>query len=248
MNGIQRVIKVFAICLAIVLIVNIVGWIIFGISCFVGISEMVGTESSESNVSVSDEKDNYVYTEEVYKNIEKINIDIAYAELNIRTGGDVLTVQMDKSNRKIKVDVKNDTLRIREDDEWFWRDNRHVVIDVIMPKDMDIRDFNLDAGAGKIKIDGIDVDRANIDHGAGKLEILNSNFDKVNLNGGAGAIYISSSVLNDLKFDAGVGKVDISADITGDSKIECGVGGMDITLLGNEDNYKILGETGIRKL
>ena len=167
MNGIQRVIKVFAICLAIVLIVNIVGWIIFGISCFVGISEMVGTESSESNVSVSDEKDNYVYTEEVYKNIEKINIDIAYAELNIRTGGDVLTVQMDKSNRKIKVDVINDTLRIREDDEWFWRDNRHVVIDVIMPKDMDIRDFNLDAGAGKIKIDGIDVDRANIDHGAG---------------------------------------------------------------------------------
>lgn len=206
MNGIQRAIKVFAICLAIVLIVNIFGWIIFGISCFVGISEFIGNESSEISTNLPDEKDNYVYTEEIYKNIEKINIDIAYAELNIKTGEDALTVQTSKSDRKVKVDVKNDTLRIKEDDDWFWRDNRHVVIDVTIPKDMDIRDFNLDSGAGKIRIDGLKVDRVDIEHGAGKMEISNSNFNKTKIDGGAGETDISTSALNDLKLDSGVRK------------------------------------------
>lgn len=40
----------------------------------------------------------------------------------------------------------------------------------------------------------------------------------------------------------------INADITGDSKIACGVGEAEINLPRSEESYKIIGETGIRKL
>lgn len=201
MSGIQKVIKIFAICLAVVIIINIVGWIVFGLSCIVGIGELTSTERSEV---IEENRQTYIYTEDVYRNINKIDVDISYAELNIKTGNEFLTIQTDKENSRIKVDVQNNTLKIKENNDWFWRSNQRVVIDVIIPNDMNMKDLNLVTGAGKISVVGINAEKIDVDHGAGRLEILNSKFNKTKIGGGAGTVNISSSVLNDLRLEAGV--------------------------------------------
>lgn len=47
MNGFQKVVKIFAVALAVFIIVNIAGWMIFGISMFIGIVD--GIERNTCN-------------------------------------------------------------------------------------------------------------------------------------------------------------------------------------------------------
>lgn len=248
MNGFQKVIKVFAICLAIFIIVNIFGWILGGIGFLVHIGDLNDNHNhEEAGLRESAEVSKGIVTGEEWvewQDIDKIHIDLEGSKLIIRVGGDRLVVKRNNENN-FRVDKNGDTLKIREKDGWFFNHNNLDTLDITIPDGMALRELDIDSGAGRAEIDGVKAESFKIDQGAGVLEITNSKFEETKISGGAGATKISSSVLNDLRLDAGVGKVELSGSITGNSKIECGIGEVDINLDGNKDDYKIRAEKGI---
>lgn len=89
MNGFQNVIKIFAICLAVFIIVNIFGWTIFGLSFLVHIGDY--RDMGEFGTSI-DAKDGVSIKEgfsETYENANRIDIDLAYSRLYIKTGSEL---------------------------------------------------------------------------------------------------------------------------------------------------------------
>ncbi len=144
--------------------------------------------------------------------------------------------------------VINGRLKIYEEKIWHWNNNQSGYITLYLPEDMDLKELEIENGAGRVEIDGIFARKIDVKHGAGMIRISNSNFDKVEIAGGAGKIEIVSSVLNDMKLSAGVGNVKIEAELIGDNRIECGVGGVDILLKGKKEDYRILAEKGIGSL
>lgn len=240
MNGVQKIIKIFAICLAIFIIVNIFGWLIGGLGFLIHIGENgdnISDRTYETSEITGDSWGNF-------QNITNIDIDLKSAKLSLKSGGDKLVVK--KSNEdNFKIYTDDHELKIKEKDGWFLNHDKFDTIEVIIPDGMLLRELNIDSGAGKVEINGIKSDEFHIDQGAGILEISNSNFDRTKIAGGAGSMKINSSVLNDLKLDAGVGKVEIEGDIKGSSKIECGIGEVALKLNAPREAYKIRVEKGI---
>ncbi len=241
MSSFQSIIKVFAVCLAVFIIINIFGAIIFGLGIFTTILSGDKIEHSHQ-IEVSES-----YTQ-TYSNVREIKIDLIVSRLTIKRG-DELRVEVNTSKIPVSSKVINDTLKIEETrTSSFWRNNFSGNIVLYVPEDMDLRKLELETGAGKINIDGIIAKEAEISHGAGLLEISNCTFNETEIDGGAGRISIENSRLNNLKLKAGVGKVDLGAEITGRSKIECGVGEMSVRLKGMPEEYKIMAEKGIGSL
>jgi len=229
MNEFQKIIKIFAVCLAIVIIVNIFGFIISGLSIITHIG----------NANIVEGKS---FTE-TYKDVQKINLDTASANIEIKIG-DEFKVEIDTKN-KVTSRLNNGELKVEEKQRWFWNTKFSGNITIYVPENIILKDLDLNTGAGKITIDNIKSEKCNIEHGAGLLKMSNSNFDKTNIDGGAGKIEIYSSKLNDLHLDCGVGKVEIEAMITGNSKVSADVGQIDLLLLGNSEDYKIRVGKGI---
>ena len=231
MNGFQKVIKAFAIGLAIFIILNIAGGVLFGLSIV-------------TNIGIGEEKvvvDNF---SEIYQGVKKIDIDAISSNIIIKQGNE-FKVEASNLSNKFSSKLNNGVLNIKETKTWFWENNSSGIITIYIPNEANLEELKIDSGAGKIEISDIFANNFNIDHGAGILEISNSNFNNTDIDGGAGEIKIFASNLNNVKMDAGVGKVTIEADITGNSKIECGVGELNISLLGNKEDYTIKAEKGI---
>ena len=232
MNGLQKVIKIFAICLAIFIIVNIFSAIVFGLSILINIFD-----NGEKNISGAT-------FSESYKDITKIDIDVSTANVEIKAGTEFKVEASDiESEFSSKLDGK--TLKIKEEEKWTWNKKTAGEIVIYIPNELVLEKLNLNTGAGNIFISETLVDDFEIDHGVGVLEISNSNFDKVDIDGGAGEIKITDSKLNDMDLDSGVGKVSIESEITGKSDIQCGVGELEILLKGSKESYTITAEKGI---
>jgi len=244
MNSFQSIIKIFAVCLAIFIIINIFSALLFGIGILTNILNVNNKYDNNSPQASVD----YQKQVETYQDVREIKIELISAKLTITTG-EQLKVEIDESDTNINSRLVNDTLKIEENKPWrFWNNTSSGNIILYIPENMDLRKIKLDTGAGKINIEGIKAREIDINHGAGLLEISNSNFNEADVDGGAGRISIEASKLNNLDFEAGVGKIDINAEITGRSKIECGIGEMNIRLIGRQEDYNITAEKGIGSL
>lgn len=231
MNNFQKVIKVFAICLAVFIMANICMLIFSGTAIFMHF------DSNSNNKSLKE-------FNEIYQNIEIIDIDIASYNIEIKLGNEFKVEASTKNNLICK--QINGKLKIEESRGWFFINNNlsgEVVISI--PEGTILKEINLDTGAGEIVIDKIQAEKFDLEHGAGVLKILNSKFNRTDIDGGAGKIEISSSELNNLDLDCGAGKVEVEANVTGNSKISAGVGEINLTLIGNKEEYQITAEKGI---
>lgn len=234
MSNTQKIIKIGAIALAIVIIINIFYLIISGISWLFAFNTTPTTT------------DELITFEETYQDVKAIEIDGVAASIEITSGTtSKVAVEARNLDNKLKVNIKNGVLKIEEQGKWIRQTSSNGTIYITIPKTIILDELTIDTGAGKFLIQDITVKEFDVDHGAGVLEINNVNFSKADIDGGAGMIQIKNSTLNNLELDAGAGKVEIEASITGTSEINCGVGEVDITLTGTEEDYQIMTEKGI---
>lgn len=203
MNGIQSVIKIFAICLAVFIIVNIFGWIILGISFLAYIDGNGSHETAE--VIPADGGQTYIYTEEQIREINKIDIDIKYASVYINgKDNEWLTIHADNLRDNLDVKLIDGKLKI-EEDNWSW--NKKIgIIQIYLPETMFLSELDIETGAGKLTMDDVYAKKLDLHHGAGTLEISNSEFTKAEIQTGAGKAEIGSCILNNLNLEAGVRK------------------------------------------
>ena len=228
MNNFQKVIKVFAICLAIFIITNICMLILSGLALF---------------THIDNKNEPWKEFEAIYRNIDTLDIDIAFSNIEIKVGNEFRVEASTKSDLNCK--QVNGKLKIEEKNKWFINNNLAGEVVIYVPSNILLREIDLDTGAGSIELENIQAGSLDIDHGAGLLKILNCNFNKANIDGGAGEIEILGSRLNNLDLDCGVGKVKMEAYVTGNSKISAGIGEINLTLLGNKEDYQITADKGI---
>lgn len=231
MNGFQKVIKVFAICLAIFIIANICIAIFSGLSFITHFGKI-----EETSVNTKE----FVQT---YSNIERLDIDMVASNIEIKQGNEL---KVEASNAgTLTSKVVNGKLKIEENKKWLLSNNSIGEVTVYVPKTLILKELDLDAGAGTVNIRDITAEKVDLDQGAGIFRIENCNFTQVDIDGGAGKIEIVSSKLRNLDLDCGAGKVELEAELIGRSKISSGIGEIDMTLLGNKDDYQITAEKGI---
>lgn len=231
MSQAQKIIKILAICLAVVIITNIISGIVFVFSAIFGLN----FDSSDNNL---------VNFEETYQDVRSIKLETISSTVNIKTGDNFKVVAQNVKNN-FSVKLVDETLKIEEyKKSWFSNDFKGNIT-IYIPINYELDNLDIDLGAGKINIENMLADKFDIKQGAGTISILNSKFNKTDIEGGAGKIEINSSTLNNLNLDAGVGQVDINGNITGNSKIECGVGSMNIKLSENKNDYTIMAQKGL---
>ena len=231
MNKFQKVIKVFAICLAIFIIANIFTLVFSGIAIF------------NSFTNNNDNKKNTKEFNQTYQYIEAIDIDIISSSIEIVSGNEFKIEATTKNDITCK--EVNGKLKVEEKSNWFVSKDLSGKIVIYIPEEITLKEIDLDTGAGEIKLENINAKKLDLDQGAGVVKIINSKFDKTDIDGGAGKIEVNSSELNNLDLDCGAGKVEIESKLTGNSKISAGVGEIDIILLGDKENYNITAEKGI---
>ncbi len=229
MTEIQKIIKAFAIFLAIFIIVSIAGSFMLVLGLFTDLH--IGERQKSRNFS------------EIYQNIQNVDVDLTKSNIRIQEGT-VWKVEANGIDQGFSVQKKGNTLEIEEKKKWLFGHHQKGEITIYVPRG-EMGDLDIDGGIGEIELDGIMANQLDIDCGVGYLKILNSKFLTTAIDSGVGKTEIRSSVLNHLDIDGGVGKIDIEAYITGVNKIECGVGEISIMLLGEEKDYTIFAEKGL---
>jgi len=232
MNGLEKIIKAFAICLAIFIILAIVNGVFFGISCLSYIFD------GDTNETITD------YKSESFTNINKIDIDLKTTKLMIQTGEE-LKVELSNLKTEVTTKTKGNTLKIEEQKIWFQNVLENGTVKITIPKEEIVNVLKIQSGAGKITLDNIDIAKLDIDEGVGLLEIQGSRFKEVTIDGGTGKLEITDSNIDNLDLEAGIGEVFISTTQINRGKVECGVGKVSLNLLGHIDDYRISIEKGL---
>ena len=238
MKNAQKIIKYVAIAFGLYLAINIIGLIILGFSMLLGID--VGLDV------LSDLKNNKELLQygQTFNNVEKLDIEIDFADLEIKTG-DELGVE-GQIYEDFKIEVQNNTLKIKDTNKkWLFNSSDVAKLIVYVPETFEFNEAEIDIGAGTTNIGQLKAKNLELNLGAGAVKIQNCYAKKSEIECGAGKVTIENSSLENLRFEAGVGEVYYNGYILGNSDIECGVGKMTLNLEGGIDLYSIRTEQGI---
>ncbi len=235
MTQLQKIIKYGAMAFAVFLAVAIIGGIV---SAVVGLSFAVDVFTSVTHKEeISATK---ILTDFDENQITALEIDLATAALRIETGKDL---QVSQNKAHVRVEEKGNTIVIEEEDHPFWDESGTVTLTV--PQDFSFLTTEIEAGAGKIKVEVLKTADLTLSLGAGEAV-----FEQLSVSGraevetGAGKLIVKNGAIGKLDTELGVGKAEISAAIGNGSRVECGVGALQLTLLGGVGDYTVHAQTG----
>lgn len=232
MTQAQKVIKYFALAFAMILVVNIIGAILFGLASLGGV---FGLMNSSDSVELK-------YTDEITNQISHLKIDLGVSSLTIETG-DSFNV---KYSDNVTVKQNGNELKI-EDQGFHWVFSKpRIKVVLTIPRDYTFTDADIDTGVGTAFIADLNVRDLDLNIGVGKTTVENltvTNFAEID--GGVGELSVLDSEIHKLDLSVGVGKTSLSTKISADSTIDAGVGELNLSLTDSLDNYSIYTEKGI---
>lgn len=232
MTTFQKIIKYFALCLALSIIINIVyGGVLI-------VSEI----GSALNITSSTIDENYNENEFINSLEPTLTIDLDTANLELTVGDKLLA---ESNNQYITCTQNgNNIFIIEKNHNWFKKNKNKVTI--FVPKDIVFESVNIKTGAGKIDASQINSKNLSLEMGAGKVLIKSLTIStKAKIDGGVGKVEILSGQINNLDLEIGIGKFTLNTILTGNNKIEAGIGNLMLNLTDDLDNYRIKVEKGI---
>lgn len=239
MKQAQKIIKYVAIAFGLYLAINIIGWIVFGFTMLLGIDIAgdiftgVGTELVEYG--------------QVFSDIEELDIEIDFADFEIKNGEE-LKVE-GQIHKDFKIKVENKTLKIEDNGKkWIFSSNKAAKLTLYVPEELVFNKAEIEIGAGATNIEKLNVEHLDLNLGAGAVKIENCEAEKTDIECGAGKVEIKNSSLKNLKLETGVGEFSYSGYILENSNIECGIGKLTLDLEGGKDLYSIQAEHGIGEI
>lgn len=242
MKTTQRIIKYFAILLAILIIISIVSALLFGLNIFSGIlgltkENISNKENSEILTSVETEK----YFEN--RQINNMKIELYYANLIIEVGNN-FHVQTNTNNIEYK--QSNNQLVVKEKNANLFNSNNQRTITITIPVDTVLDTVSIEAGAGEIQIEKMATKNLELEIGAGTVNITDLQVtQKAKIEGGAGRLEMLSGEIANLDLEMGIGDLMLATSLSGNNKIDAGIGKLELTLTDGLDNYVIRANKGI---
>ena len=181
---------------------------------------------------------------QVFSNVEQLDIEIAFADFEIKTG-DELKVE-GQIYKDFKITAENKTLKIEDiNKKWIFNSNNAANLTLYVPEDLIFTKAEIEIGAGTTNIEKLNAADLDLNLGAGAVKIQNCEAQKSDIECGAGKVVIEKSTLKNLKLDGGVGQISYNGYILGNSNIECGIGKLTLDLEGGEELYSIEAQHGI---
>lgn len=243
MSEAQKVIKYIAIAFGVFLSVNIIGGIItalfFGFSIF-------GIAMNEKENEVIQTNQKIVFSQN-YEGIENIKVKIGYSKLVLKEGTE-LKVEAKNNEGEFTAKKSGNTLIVQDEENWYlWNDDVNSEITITIPQNTYFEKIKIEAGSGEVDISDIDTNTFDLQVGAGNVKISNIVVEeKAEIDGGAGKVVIDNSILNNLDLDVGVGEFKMqNTSLLENNDIDAGVGKLEINLKGNPKEYKVITKRGI---
>lgn len=237
MNDTQKVIKYFAVSLAVLLIVFIFGSIAMSVitlgNIFINDGDAVLTESKEEVISQT-------------STIDKLTIDVKSTNLVINKGEVDSDIKITTDNKYITYKNSNGEIKVKEKKHNYFGKSAKTTTTITLPENIMLKEVDIDAGAGTVHIEKILADIFDLELGAGSIVIDDLVVDsKADIDSGAGKVTIKDGKINNLDLDLGVGSFTLNTILTGKNKIDAGVGEVNINLLDNLSNYHLDLDKGI---
>lgn len=243
MNTNQSWIKYIAIAFGLVLALGIISTIVNG-----GLAVMKGFGLIENEVQLAQQsKDSF--SQEFSGDLESVYINFNAGSVTLQSGdafkvegsniSPALTAKLEKGELIIEDNQNNNFLA-----NLFGTDKIPTLV-VTIPKNTQLKQLDLELGAGRGELSQISTNELTIKQGAGEIIAHQLQANSGKLKGGAGAIHFSDVSLNDFEIKGGVGLINIEGVITGDMEIKCGVGQTSLDISGNKDNYFITADQGV---
>ncbi len=232
MTSTQKIIRYFAVALAVLLAVSIVG----------GVLRMFGIFGRFFN---NDAVTGEVLTYSVSPDIKRLHVEINAADFTIKQG-DRFAVE---SNLKyLTVEDKNGVLTIKETQK-FSSKYTGALLTLFVPANTTFQKADITTGAGRLTADYLSADTLKLVLGAGEVRIDTLiALSAADIDGGAGKITVSGGALRHLDLDMGVGQLNLTTKLTGESDLDLGIGESNITVIGNRADYRLDVEKGLGTL
>lgn len=222
----KKIIKYLSMAFAIFLTFTIISGVTNGIYSLISV---FSDTSGNGDVRVLWNNDN--------TNIDDIDIDLIYNNLNIKVGN---KFSVETNSKNVKYTIQDSTLIVKENKKiWYSSNNKKDELTIYIPSNIVLNKIDIDMGAGTLNIENMNTRKLALDLGAGSTLIKDIYSDNTNINTGAGSFTIVNGNINDLDLDVGVGKTNITSKITGNSTIDIGIGSLSLNLIGNNYTFKV---------
>ena len=221
MTSSQRLIKSVAICLALFIVLSIIGFFVWLVLSF---------------TNFYDNKDVKLHEYTLY-DVADIDMNIGSANVIIKKGDTFKLEISDYSNYK----VNGNKLYI-ENKNKIYRKNDKVILSI--PEDKKFDTFTLDGGAGNVEVERVIADRVTLKLGAGKTTLDNVISKTLKIDAGVGDFKLFDGKTDSFDIDLGVGNVDIKIEAS-DGYADVGIGNLNLTLKDGLSNYTFDLEKGI---
>lgn len=229
-----RIIKAFAIVLAVMIIVSIVGAVVTG-------AEMLGMLGSKQG------HDEYTLVADAgYSDVKELDINVKATELKI-VETDKELVRVETTSKYIDQWQDQGTLHITERSHGIFGWNAVGLTTIYLPKNIHFERVHLEVGAGSLSGDtSLNTKKAKLDFGAGRA-VLGGLYvsESAEIDAGAGLLEIHSGKVKDLHLDMGAGKAAVDLRLVGNSYIQTGAGKLELGLVGGKSDYTITVDKGI---
>jgi hypothetical protein len=100
-------------------------------------------------------------------------------------------------------------------------------LDIVIPKDADLKSIKLDIAAGDIDINDIKLEKLELDANAGDIDINNIISEKINIDANAGDINVMDCTADKIDLNVNAGDVDVTGNY-GKIDCNCDMGDIDI--------------------
>lgn len=225
-NLIHKLARVFALWLVVVIIVSAVGAVYLftgGVSLFNKVTE------GEEITSI-----------QTYENIEKLDVELSNAALEIVQGSDFSVSSYDN---RIKVKNSSGKLKVTESSIGSF-DGRKVTITI--PQGFVFESVTVESGAGTVTADVLQCKKFDLEVGAGEVSVdMLKVLSNADIEVGVGKLNVLNSEINNLSLEVGVGEGELTGVLTGKSEIDAGIGEVNLTITQPKENYTVKAETGI---
>ncbi|NMA50880.1 MAG: DUF4097 family beta strand repeat protein [Mollicutes bacterium] len=216
---------------------RVISLVIFVFIIFIGYKIFIKKEEIKPLSIINKTNKSKMQSFEIDKDILEIDIELENTELMILEGE---KIKIETNNQNINIKQKDNKLSVEEKHSNALKLIKGNVLKLTVPKDYVFKEVEIEAGAGKVKIDYLLTEDLELDLGAGKVDIKNIvTYDNTQIDGGAGSLKIDNCTFKDLELKLGLGTLFFTGNLEGDSSIECGVGSSNIKLYGTKNDYEL---------
>lgn len=229
-----QIIKAFAIVLAVMIIVSIIGAVVTGV-------EMLGMLGSERD------HDEYTLVADAgYSDVKELDINVKATELKI-VETDKELVRVETTSKYIDQWQDQGTLHVTERSHGIFGWNAVGLTTIYLPKNTHFERVRLEVGAGSLTVEtDLNAKKAKLDFGAGRA-MLDGLYvsESAEIDAGAGLLEIHGGKVKDLNLDMGAGKAVVDLRLAGNNHIQTGAGKLELGLLGGKSDYTVAVNKGI---